>query len=306
MSKGFVYILVNPSLKKNLLKIGRTARDPETRSEELSKGTGIPLPYYVAYSEQTINCETAETLIHKNLKYCRVNGSREFFVLPLKEAIKEVSNVCESIESTSDLLQLADGFQRQEQQEKAIPYWQQAADRGNAEAQFHLWQMHVEGWGGLEDFEVGLSYLKQAANQEYPKAQLELAEYYAEEIIGGEKYAERAVYWGKKAVENGAYKGATIIGNMLAVERPGVNKDEKDALRWFKLAAAHGDAYAKYQVGVSYEGGLGVARDIDEAIKWYTFAAEAGDVQAQKRLAIFQASDHVYTSPNNANQHGSK
>ena len=158
MSKGFVYILVNPSLKKNLLKIGRTTRDPEVRSEELSKGTGIPLPYYVAYSEQTIDCETAEALIHKNLAYCRVNGSREFFVLPLKEAIKEVSNICESIETTSDLLQVAAGFLHQEQREKAIPYWQQAADRGSAEARFRLYQMYTEGWGELDDFDVGISY----------------------------------------------------------------------------------------------------------------------------------------------------
>ncbi len=89
MSKGFVYILVSPGLKKNLLKIGRTTRDPETRSEELSMGTGVPLPYYVAYSEETDDCEVAEAQIHKNLSYYRVNGSREFFVLPLKEAIKE-------------------------------------------------------------------------------------------------------------------------------------------------------------------------------------------------------------------------
>lgn len=291
MSKGFVYILVNPSLKKNLLKIGRTTRDPEVRSDELSKGTGIPLSYYVAYSEQTADCETAEAQIHKNLACCRVNGSREFFVISLKEAIKEVSNVCESIELTDDLLKLADRFQSQEQQEKAIPYWQKAADRGSAEAHFQLYQMHIEGWGGLEDFEVGLSCLKKAANQGYPKAQLELAKYYAEEIIGGEQYAERAVYWGKLAVENGNYKGAIIIGNMLAVERQGINKDEKEALRWFKLAAEHGDTYAKYQVGVSYEGGLGVDRDIDEAIKWYILAAKAGDVHAKKRLDILRVTE---------------
>jgi len=189
MSRGYVYILVNPGLKKNLLKIGRTTRDPEIRSDEISKGTGIPIPYYVAYSEESVDCEQAERLMHARLAHCRVNGSREFFVLPLREAIASVREVCESIVSTAELLDSASGHLQNEEYEMAIPYWSQAADRKSHEAQFHMWQMHQEGWGGLEDFNAGLKYLKSSAAEGYPKAELELATYYAEQIIGGENYA---------------------------------------------------------------------------------------------------------------------
>lgn len=276
MLEGYIYILVNPGLKKNLLKIGRTTRDPEIRSVEMSQGTGVPLPFYVAYSEKTFDCETAERRIHQELARCRVNDSREFFVLPLKDAISKVRVVCVSIISTSELLRLAAACLEEEKREQAIPYWEQAAERGSAEAQYYLCQMYMEGWGGLDDFDVGLSYLEKAANQKYGKAELELAGYYADGIFGGEQYAEKAIYWGTRAAEHGFIKAATIVGNMYAVERPGVEKNGSKALYWFRKAADAGDAYAQYQVGASYEFGFGVEKSLENAFSWYRKSRNSG------------------------------
>lgn len=46
---GHIYILVNPSME-GLVKIGKTTRDPESRARELSQATGVPTPFYVAFS----------------------------------------------------------------------------------------------------------------------------------------------------------------------------------------------------------------------------------------------------------------
>lgn len=103
MSKGYIYILINPSLQKNFLKIGRTTRTPDLRAEELSEGTGMPSEYVVVYERWVSNCEMVEALIHDKLKNCRITSirpdrNREFFRLPVKEAIKIVDEIIEKVE----------------------------------------------------------------------------------------------------------------------------------------------------------------------------------------------------------------
>ena len=54
---GYVYILINQSyryggLRRKLLKIGQTSRNPEERAKELSS-TGVPTPFEVAYYIQS-------------------------------------------------------------------------------------------------------------------------------------------------------------------------------------------------------------------------------------------------------------
>jgi hypothetical protein len=87
MSVGSVYILLNATMP-GLLKIGKTTGSAEDRARELSRGTGVAAPYYVAFAEQVIDCDAAESLIHSRLDLYRVNQSREFFHLPVQDAIR--------------------------------------------------------------------------------------------------------------------------------------------------------------------------------------------------------------------------
>jgi hypothetical protein len=57
------------------------------------------------------------------------------------------------------------------------------------------------------------------------------------------------------------------------------------AIKWFRLAALHGDLEAIRAIAHAYVRGLGVAADYREAIRTYTIAAERGDVWSQLRLA---------------------
>lgn len=98
MAKGFIYILINPAYK-GLLKVGKTTRTSEERAEELSKGTGIPTPFAVAYDIEVEDCNQIEKDIHMRLAQYRYSQDREFFRMPLKQAIKELNIAVEEYDS---------------------------------------------------------------------------------------------------------------------------------------------------------------------------------------------------------------
>lgn len=86
MSKGYVYILTNPSMP-GVVKIGKTTRSAEARAAELFQ-TGVPTPFIVAYSVFTPDCHDLEATIHHCLPDRRVSKDREFFAFDLKDAIE--------------------------------------------------------------------------------------------------------------------------------------------------------------------------------------------------------------------------
>jgi len=92
---GYVYVLINPSLD-GMVNIGKTTRTPEERAKELSSSAGVPTPFYVAYQVEVSNCHSAEEYMHTLLSlegYNRVSENREFFHIPLNEAIKLILDV---------------------------------------------------------------------------------------------------------------------------------------------------------------------------------------------------------------------
>ena len=48
-----------------------------------------------------------------------------------------------------------------------------------------------------------------------------------------------------------------------------VLKDDKEAVRWYRLAAEQGFPEAQTNLGLMYGRGQGVEQDYAEAIKWY-------------------------------------
>lgn len=86
--EGYIYILRNDAT--NLLKIGKTTREPTVRAQEISATTGVPFPFVVAYSVFVNDCDLLERLIHFHLDQYRTNKKREFFDITLDLAIKEI------------------------------------------------------------------------------------------------------------------------------------------------------------------------------------------------------------------------
>ena len=75
---GFIYIMSNPAFP-DLIKIGKSKKDPTTdRVSELNQ-TGVPQPFKVEYYSLVENENLLERLIHQHFENARPNKNREFF-----------------------------------------------------------------------------------------------------------------------------------------------------------------------------------------------------------------------------------
>lgn len=97
MASGFLYVLANSSMP-DLIKVGKTTRDPAQRVKELSSATGVPNPFLLVYCQPVEDCDAAEKWVHAELERrgYRPNTDREFFKAPVHEAV-EVLNAAKSI-----------------------------------------------------------------------------------------------------------------------------------------------------------------------------------------------------------------
>ena len=77
------------------------------------------------------------------------------------------------------------------------------------------------------------------------------------------------------------------LGYMYAVGR-GVPEDNKEAVKWYRLAAKQGLARAQYNLGNAYRTGTGVPQNAKKAMKWYLLAAEQV-ASAQYNLGLMYA-----------------
>ena len=106
--EGHVYILINSSFP-NLVKIGRTTKNPLVRAQELSS-TGTPGKFVVAYSVIVNNCIDVETEMHSLFASQRHTADREFFEIDSTLAISKL------IEITKDkiILKINDNLEAQQ------------------------------------------------------------------------------------------------------------------------------------------------------------------------------------------------
>ena len=90
MSRGFVYILSNPSMP-GLVKIGKTIRSVEGRANELYQ-TGVPTPFKVEYSVEAPDCHALELAMHGYFAEKRVSEGREFFTVSAIDAYEALQS----------------------------------------------------------------------------------------------------------------------------------------------------------------------------------------------------------------------
>ena len=91
---GFVYIMSNPAFP-NLLKIGKSKKDPTTdRVNELNQ-TGVPEPFKVEYYAFVEDEDYLERVVHQKFASKRPNKNREFFSLDCVEAIDAIRQLSE-------------------------------------------------------------------------------------------------------------------------------------------------------------------------------------------------------------------
>ncbi|MDD0840688.1 GIY-YIG nuclease family protein [Curvibacter sp. HBC61] len=213
MSDQYIYILINPSLK-GLLKIGRTNRRPEERAQELSATSGVPQPFIVAYEAKISDSVLAEQQIHSELTRMghRNNPAREFFELPLKDAVAIVDRICSNFlptqesdrdsfieevgEVAQDFYELGcrqmdgDGDEWQSFDDAVVSF-QRAIAMGNKDAYIPLADIYLWGLAGRADLRRAVDMLNAGAKAGNYKCYLNLWEIYSGNAVN--LYAEEHV-----------------------------------------------------------------------------------------------------------------
>ncbi|NLS02239.1 hemagglutinin [Rhizobium sp. P32RR-XVIII] len=127
-------------------------------------------------------------------------------------------------------------------QAQAANWYQLAADRGFAPAQYRLGSMYEKGTGVARDIGKARAFYEQAASQGNASAMHNLAVLYASGALGQQDYAAAA--------------------------------------SWFTKAADLGITDSQFNLAILFARGNGVTQDLGESYKWFAIAAQGGDKDA--------------------------
>ncbi len=200
LNSRYIYVLINYSME-NLVKVGKTTKNPEERARELSSATGVPTPFVVAYDAYFDDCYTAEDYVHKKLeqKGFRLSSNREFFQAPLREVISAILEAQQVLKSQqisysheeipiepqeeqknpwAEIEALADYHLDYGNFEEAYRLYKKAVNLGSKNSYYNLGRMTINGWGCIEDEKEALNYLKKGIGNGDGRCYAELSLYY--------------------------------------------------------------------------------------------------------------------------------
>lgn len=106
--------------------------------------------------------------------------------------------------------------------------------------------------------------------------------------VGVDKNDKEAANWFRLAADAGHAEAQRNLAFAYLHGR-GVDLNEAEGVRRLRIAAEHSDAAAQRQLGYHYVTGLGVPLDEKEGLRWFRLAAGQGDHFAQYNLAFAYA-----------------
>lgn len=121
----------------------------------------------------------------------------------------------------------------------AVKWYQMAADKGFAPAQYRLGSIYEKGTGVARDINKAKGYYEQAADQGNASAMHNLAVLYASGALGQQDYAT-AANWFTKAANLGITDSQFNLA-ILCARGNGVTQDLGESYKWFAIAAKGGD-----------------------------------------------------------------
>lgn len=169
-----------------------------------------------------------------------------------------------------------------------VPDIEQAAEAGDAEAQFKLGALYANGKGVKQDSKAAAQWLRKAAKQGVVAAQTLLGWCYA----GGNGVSQNpgeAIEWYSQAAEQGDTDAMCSLADLYLEGQPGIEKNVKQALRWYERAANLGHPKAQYQLGKLLAEGEVVQQNDEAAFQWLTLAIMSDSEAAQQELAMLTA-----------------
>lgn len=103
---------------------------------------------------------------------------------------------------------------------------------------------------------------------------------------------KQAIYWWKKAAAQGYVEAMFQLGSAYlfgSQTAKFVPDPDREAATWYFQAASAGHAEAQYHLGLLFLAGKGVIDNRQEAARWMRKAAAQGHPEAKKALASIEA-----------------
>ncbi len=166
--------------------------------------------------------------------------------------------------------------------ERAVYWYQKAADFGSSIGQNNLGEMYENGQGVARDPARALALYEASAKQGNAEGQANLGDLYRTGLGIPPDFA-KALKWYRASAEQGNAKGQVSLGDMYR-HGYGTTTDKQEALKWYLKAANQDFPPAQFEVGSMHELGLGTPPSLTKAVQWYQVAARQGDVPAQEAL----------------------
>lgn len=161
------------------------------------------------------------------------------------------------------------------------------ANAGNPVALTILGLRAVDGANGTPvNLPDAVKFLAQAAEKGQAVAQYRLGTLY-ERGQGVAVDGVKAVHWYGLAAAQGNRKAMHNLAVAYA-SGTGGKKNMAEAARWFAKAASLGLSDSQFNLAVLYERGDGVPQSLVDAYKWYSIAAAAGDAESKARMGVLQ------------------
>ncbi len=177
---------------------------------------------------------------------------------------------------------LSETFWRKKDYQKAHQLLTQAAEHGDAQAQYDVGVMHQEGWGVTVDLRIARSWYKRAAHQGHASALFCIGRIYFEGL-GVARDQTRARRYLKKSADQGNAQAQNLLGTCYECGIGG-ESDLSRARKQYKKAASQGIAEAQYNLGCMYYFGHGGVRDYAKTCLYLQLSAKQGYTEAQDLL----------------------
>lgn len=174
---------------------------------------------------------------------------------------------------------------------KAILWFQQAAENGQAESQYILGNIYFEGKLVTRDINKAKKWLSKASRNGKSNASQLLALINSESAssTGGKPKTSKSTF---RAAAKGDKDAQFKLGLMYLYGKEGLNKNRNTALKWLKQAADQNHIGAQYHTGMVYY--KPDSTDNTDAYIWLTKAAENGHADAQYFLGTIYNQQRQY------------
>jgi uncharacterized protein len=164
----------------------------------------------------------------------------------------------------------------------SIKYIEEAAESGNSFALFELAIAHDYGNGLRQDFHKSSSLYLKASSLGHQSAKSNLL---LQHVLGQANIlAPTRVFDDLIALASAGDRDAQNNVGLCFQSGYGIQKDDKQAVNWFRRAARSGLACAQFNLGGAYLEAKGVRKNLLKAIAYYTRAAEQRDELALLQL----------------------